>query len=264
MHKFTFLASCLLAVGLLFGGSMAQTEPPNDAAAGDRPPHAERGPHHPHPDDMRGRHMQKMLGVGPLLRIEAVRKELKVDDNQTEQLRIFSVEIRKEFGDSMRSLFGSLRDLPQEERRERMKEIREKAKEVRTRIDERLQEVLQPDQLKRLRQIDLQLRMRRHAVSVLSSDEVAEALDLTQEQKVELRERAKQARKEAQQQIREAFQAAHEKVKEVLTLEQQEKLESLLGPEFDLPQALLDGSPSDHPAKRGFRGKRKPSPPTVD
>ena len=250
MSRNKILAVFLLTIGVLSAGFVVHAQPSEEAADQGTAPQAQQGPVADRPA-MQARQMQ-MLGFGPLLRIEAVRKELKVDDEQTEQLRQLSVQLREEQGPALLELSGSLRDLAPEERVERAKEIRKQAKEIRKQVDARLAQILRPEQLKRLKQIGLQIQWRRHAMGVLHSKEIAQALDLTDEQKEELKETAKQARIEAQEKIRQVLDQAREKVKDVLTLEQQEKLQLLLGPEFDLPEALLPDSPSNPSGRRGL------------
>lgn len=65
------------------------------------------------------------------------------------------------------------------------------------------------------------------------------ALDLTPEQNKQLRQKATENPQRESQTLAEA----RAEVSDILTPEQQEKLENLLGAEFDLPAALLEKQP---------------------
>lgn len=65
------------------------------------------------------------------------------------------------------------------------------------------------------------------------------ALDLTPEQNKQLRQKAT----ENPQRESQTLEEARAEVSDILTPEQQKKLENLLGAEFDLPAALLEKQP---------------------
>jgi hypothetical protein len=183
-----------------------------------------------------GRFGEQMLGFVPLLQIDSVKKELKVEGDQATQVESLTVQIREDFADDIRDVMESLRDADPEDRQQ----FRAKMAEVAAKVNERLSTVLNSEQTSRLRQINLQLGLRRNgAAEALTSADIAAALDLTPEQQEELSEQAREAR---QQRGREAktLEEARQEANELLTPEQQEKLTNLLGEEFDLPAAMLE------------------------
>jgi len=83
----------------------------------------------------------------------------------------------------------------------------------------------------------------------LSSRTVAEALELTDEQREKLEKRAQEMRQELQEKVRLAQAEAREKMLEVLTPEQKAKLEELMGDSFQLQEDNRFGG------RGGFRGR---------
>jgi hypothetical protein len=191
----------------------------------------------------RGRGQQgfdRMLGVVPLLRIETVREELGVDEEQSKTLETVTLEIREDFGGQLRDFFMSLRDLSPEERRARRQEGDGKLAEIRAKIDERLQGVLNEGQFHRLKEIEVQRLVRTNGVGALTGGDLAAALDLTDEQKQQLRDQAEASRGPGEAISLDEVRA---KVKEILTPDQMGKLDTLFGEAFDLPQELLQRGP---------------------
>ena len=101
------------------------------------------------------------------------------------------MKIREDFADDIRDLMQSLRSADPKDRQQ----FREKLAEIATKVNERLSTVLNSEQTSRLRQINLQLGLRRNgAAEALTSADIAAALDLTAEQQEQLREQARSAR----------------------------------------------------------------------
>ncbi|MEM9353469.1 MAG: hypothetical protein AAGA92_10695 [Planctomycetota bacterium] len=120
-----------------------------------------------------------------------------------------------------------------------------------------LTDVLQDEQIQRLREILLQMKLRRSgAPAALSSNELARALDLTREQQDELRERGRAAADRTEEQMQAAMSEQRASVQDVLTPEQTEKLDVLLGEEFDLPSALLDAEEPPAASRRRERERQ--------
>jgi Spy/CpxP family protein refolding chaperone len=108
---------------------------------------------------------------------------------------------------------------------------------------------LLPHQLERLKQIDLQVRMQQRGEGGISSRTVAEALELTDEQREKLEQRAEEVRQELQEKVRQAQVEAREKLLDVLTPQQKAKLEELMGDAFQLQDDERFGG------RGGFRGR---------
>jgi hypothetical protein len=168
------------------------------------------------------------LGGGSLMLLnqKSVQQELRLSDQQTKKVDGLI--------DEQRSAFAELRDLDQQERREKLAE-RLKAQ------DTAIAGLLDTDQAKRLKQITWQQR----GGGALGESEVAEALGLSSEQKDQLMTLQRGAasemrnlfqgggdREESRKKLQEARAAANEKALGLLTSEQKEKWKALLGEPF--------------------------------
>jgi len=165
-----------------------------------------------------------------LLGQKSVQEDLKLSEDQVKKLQ--------EFQTSQREKFRGLRDLSEDERRQKFQELSKEGQKV-------VDETLQPEQKKRLKQIGLQLQLRMGA-QAFSSPEVASALKITDDQKDklktiqeeaqkagrEIRESAGDNREEARKKGAELRKQTEEKVMNVLTDDQKAKLKELTGEPF--------------------------------
>jgi Spy/CpxP family protein refolding chaperone len=204
-------------------GLMALTALP---AAGQQPP--SRGP-------VRG-------GPNPLtmIRHKAALEELKLTKEQTEKLKDFMTEWR----DKMLALVENGQ--------------RDKLPGVLKEQQEKLFKILTPEQVKRLKQVTLQV----HGLWAMTTPEAAKELRLTDDQTKKLRalqsETEKQMNKlfeggattrtEAQKKVAELHAAANEKGLQVLTEEQRARWKGLLGEPF---KGKIERNPPG-----GFRDRR--------
>ncbi len=193
-------------------------------------------------------------GVLGLLQREEVQQEVQLVDEQQTQLRELADDIRSQ----MRDVFEQMRDVPREERRARFDEIRAAAEKIRTDAEARLQTVLLPHQLERLKQIELQSRLQQNGAAALNDGELADSLGLTAEQQERLRQRAEELQQEMQQKIVQLRAEAREKLLQELTPEQRAKLESMLGDQFELPDRGPRGRGIG--GRAGQRGGQPPAP----
>ncbi len=241
------LFSCLAVVSLTFTSAnlFAQLEEAPEAPAvqpNETPEQGGRG------FGGRGRFGEQALGFVPLLQIDSVKQELKLAGDQSTQVDSLTIKIREDFAVEIRELMQSLRDADPAQRQQ----FREKMAEMVNRVNERLSTVLNSEQTSRLRQINLQLGLRRDgAAAALSSADIATALDLTAEQQAQLREQAQESRRQRGREAK-SLEEARQDANALLTPEQQEKLTNLLGAEFDLPAAMLEGGRG----RGGFGGRR--------
>jgi len=111
-------------------------------------------------------------GVASLIRNESVQKELKMEKEQTDKAAEAVTKIREKHNDE----FTKLRDLSQEERRTKTAEL---TKVISDETLAALETILKPDQVKRLKQIDLQ----QAGVAAFTRADVEKALKLNDEQK---------------------------------------------------------------------------------
>ncbi len=196
----------------------------------------------------RGRFGEQVMGYVPLLQIDSVKQELKLEGDQATQVDSLTIKIREDFAGEIRELMQSLRDADPDDRQQ----FRENMAAIAARVNERLGTVLNPEQTSRLRQINLQLGLRRDgAAAALSTADISAALDLTAEQQSQLRDQAQESRRQRGREAKSLAEARQE-ANALLTPEQQEKLTNLLGAEFDLPAAMLEGGRG----RAGFGGRR--------
>jgi Spy/CpxP family protein refolding chaperone len=184
-------------------------------------------------------------GVVGLAMREEVQQELQLVDEQKDKVRDIVEGSRDKFREVFSNMAEETRDLSEDERRAK---FREKFESVNTEIEKELGKVLLPHQMDRLKQIDLQTRVRYRGAGALTSGDLAKALNLTEEQREKLEKKQAEVQEELQTKIRELQLEAREKVIAVLTPEQQAQLKKMLGDQFDLPDQPFGG----------FRGRGGP------
>jgi Spy/CpxP family protein refolding chaperone len=164
---------------------------------------------------------------GPLMLLtqKSVQDELKVTADQVQKIQDLQAKQRESS--------QGLRDLSREERRQKMQEMA-KANE------QALAGILNPEQSKRLQQISLQLR----GAAAFADPKVADALNLTDEQKQKIQTIQQDARnsmrelrqsgnrEEARQKGQEIRKDSLAKVMNILTDEQKAKWKDLTGESF--------------------------------
>ncbi|MCC6125316.1 MAG: hypothetical protein IT426_10165 [Pirellulales bacterium] len=223
----------------------------------------------------RGRGMGGMMGGpggGPgggmtmLLMNEAVQKEIELTADQKEQLQKLSTETR----DAMRARMGDMQNLSQEERRAKMQEMRKEMEEAAAKTQKKVEGILLPHQLKRIKEISLQMQ----GLRALANPEVVKELGLTEEQQAKIKSINEESMKAMQEMFQGGFRnlsdeertAAREKMDksrkdietkltDVLTAEQKEKLEKMKGEKFDT--STLRGGPGGPGGPGGNRQRNR-------
>jgi len=188
-------------------------------------------------------------GLIGLLTRDEVQQEIQLVDEQRDKVMKVAEEAQENMRQEMRGIFEQMRELSDDERRERFGEVRSKMEQMNAEVETQLKKALLPHQLERLKQIDLQVRMQQRGEGGLSSRTVAEVLELSDEQREKLEKRAEEVRQELQEKVRQAQAEAREKLLDVLTPEQKAKLEELTGDAFQLPEDNRFGG------RGGFRGR---------
>ena len=178
-----------------------------------------------------------------LLRIEAVRTELEISPDQEEALTKMQEQGRPERPD------GDFRNMSEEERTEFFSKMRKQAEERNAKMKEQLEEVLFPEQLERLQEINIQLQ----GIAALRNADVAKELKITEAQKKELEEVQAGLMEKMREGMRELFtggggrEGMREKIEEmrddmegdvldVLTSDQKKKFEEMKGEKFEMPE----------------------------
>jgi Spy/CpxP family protein refolding chaperone len=222
MNRSTFSQLCgALVIAAILAPSLVYSQPPGDGGQRGGP----------------GGFSGPFGGGGGLLGLvmrDEVQQEIQLVDEQRDKVMKVAEESREKMRAEMRDMFEQMRDLSDEERRERFGEIRSKMEEMNAGVETQLKKALLPHQLQRLKQIDLQVRMQQRGEGGLSSRTVAEVLELSDEQREKLEQRAEEVRQELQEKVRQAQSEAREKLLDVLTPEQKAKLEEMMGDAFQL------------------------------
>ena len=192
------------------------------------------------------------VGITQLLQNEAVQKELKLGEEQINQLKDIRDEMRKSEG----------RPTP-----EKLAEIEKQVKDI-----------LEPEQLKRLEEIRLQFDLRMQGVRALSEGDLAEKLGITDEQKEKLNKIGEESRAKIGEafprpeggdrpqltdeqraarmtKMQELRKEAYEQAIKVLTPEQKEKLDGMTGKEFKIDMQGMMGGMRGPGQGRGERGR---------
>jgi hypothetical protein len=173
-------------------------------------------------------------GIGALLNNESVQKELKMDAGQVDKVK----EAVKQVTDKHRDDFAKLRDLSQEERRTKTQEL---TRTVSAETRKAVSDILKPEQIKRLQQIELQ----QAGVMAFNQPEVQKALNLTDEQKQKIKtigeDFVKEQRElrqpggnpqETQQKMAALRKQTTDKVQSLLTEDQKKSWKELTGEPF--------------------------------
>jgi len=250
-----FLAVALLA--LLALPVLAQEERPGGRGG-------RRGPGGPGGPGM-------MLQGTMLLRLKSVRDELNLTSEQTDELRKKGEELRGKYREQLEKARES------GDREEAQKVFQAMSKDANKAVDE----VLKPEQAKRFRQIQLQLRLEREGPRALLRPDVERQLNLSDKQKEDIKACAdeldkdrKELRSEARgdrekmaenrKKVQQLTEKARDKAVSELTGEQREKWQQLTGKKFEIPaeemRQLFQGGQGGRRGPGGPRGDRPPRP----
>lgn len=162
-----------------------------------------------------------------------IEKELEILADQKEKL----AKLRAETTEAMRELYAEANDGDRETWRQRYNDLAAKLGED---TDRRTVGILLPHQVRRLRQIALQMKLASTgygSAGGLTSGEVADELRLTEVQKKQLQEKEAKLREDIQRKTQEFYRKLREEAREellsVLTNEQRRKLDDLTGEQFE-------------------------------
>jgi Spy/CpxP family protein refolding chaperone len=172
------------------------------------------------------------LGSGGIIGLamrEEVQQELQLVDEQRDKVRDLMEEARDRVREEIGPMFADFRDMSDEERREAFDKIRKKGEEMNAELEKDLGKVLLPHQMERLKQIDMQAKVRNSGAG-----DIAKALNLSDEQREKLEARIAEVREEMRAKIRELEAEAREKMLDVLTTEQRDQLKKLMGDQFEM------------------------------
>ncbi len=258
MKRFSGVLSLIMALCLISATAIAQDEP------GQRPGRGQRGGGGgPGGPGGFGGGMGRGMGMGGggamqllgLLRMEEVRKEVKVSDEAYEA-------VQKAQRDAFANM-GNLRDANEEERTKVMKDMNTKAQDL-------LEEAVDPAGQKRL----MGLLLQQQGNSAVMNDLIAKEVGLSESDVKALGEAVAKSSEEGRAKMREAFQGGgppdREKMTEMmaemrkksdaaidekLTADQKKAVEALKGEKFTFPEGGFGGFGGRGGAPGGGRGR---------
>ena len=199
VRSFRFASIALVLVGALALCTAVWAQP----GPGGPPPKPGSGPGGPPMGFFGGQGMGGTQSPYMLLAADSVAKDLNLTDDQKAKIK----DIDDKAQASMREAFEGLRDLSPEERQQEMAELREKMQSQRKKTNKAIEGILLDNQVKRLKEIYIQLR----GEQALRDAEVQEALGLTEDQKNKIRS-----------------------ILEILTDDQKAAFEKMKGEKFDV------------------------------
>jgi len=174
--------------------------------------------------------MMQMGGLETWLSNASVQEHLKLDDQQKEKIKDFAAKLRE----AQQALRNP--DLSQEERAEKRRDLTKQAETF-------AKEILTADQLKRIKQIDLQ----QAGLRAFAREEIAKELKLTDEQKEKIKTLGDDMRKDVQelrqgggdpqenmQKMRSLGKEYLTKAAGVLTADQKKQWEEMVGKAFEV------------------------------
>jgi Spy/CpxP family protein refolding chaperone len=148
--------------------------------------------------------------------------------------------------DQMRELFSGLREVPQEQRAEKMREIMEKARRD---VEADMGKILLPHQMKRATQLMTQMQMR--GGRGMLDDSIAQDLGLTDAQKEQLRAKSAQLEEEVRKKLAELRAETQNELLKVLTPAQQAKWKDMVGEPFEFQREEMARPTGDRPQPQG-------------
>ena len=167
-----------------------------------------------------------------LLDNKDVREELEFVDDQLDEFRAAQDELRQQILDRAKSLAGAGKLDPSQ-----MSEIAKELAKLKKGSQKSLESMLLPHQLERLRQVALQIQMKkRGAANTLISGKIAEELGIDAAQKKRIENRQEELEEELDRRMEELKKEIRDKLLDELTSEQKRKLEKLSGDDFEYKQ----------------------------
>ena len=183
-------------------------------------------------------------GLAALLRVEEVRTEINLTDDQQQKVQEAMRAMREAAGQGQRGP-ANFRDMTEQERTEAFAQMREQAQKRAKATKEALAKILKPEQMKRLTEISIQ----QQGVRALADEDVAATLKLKDDQKSKITEllqarpgrgaggpgQGQGDRAAMREQMQQRRAQLTKDVMAVLTTEQQAAFKDLQGKPFEMP-----------------------------
>ncbi|QEG20232.1 hypothetical protein [Mariniblastus fucicola] len=181
-------------------------------------------------DSIAGDWLPNAGAINPLSLLDNtdVREELELVGDQLDQFQSAQNELQEQIREKAQSMAGGKLDPSQ------MKDIAMEIAELQKGRQAKLESMLLPHQLDRLKQVALQIQMQKSgAARTLLSDQVMEELGIDEAQKKRIEDRQKELKKELAERMEKLKEEIKGKLLSELTSTQQAKLKELSGDKFD-------------------------------
>jgi hypothetical protein len=122
--------------------------------------------------------------------------------------------------------------------------LRQVASQLNGELEQDLERLLLPHQSRRLRQLELQLRLRVGLPAVFTNPQLVQQLGLASEQREALERKIEQVEREVRRQLMELRQRTQRELMAVLTPAQQEEFQRLVGEPFDFVDQAVPAAAS--------------------
>lgn len=182
-----------------------------------------------------------------LLRSEGVQRDLELSEEQVKLLEGLNEGRGGDRGGDREAREAELEGLSEEARNERLREMRDAR--TRERMAE-INDILLPHQMERLSQIAAQASAQRGSRSLINGS-LAEKLEITDEQKVRIEEKAEELQKVFDEKIAKLRNQMQEQLLAELTPEQRDQYKEMMGEAFTFERQQRGG---DRGAGGGDRG----------
>ena len=161
-----------------------------------------------------------------MLRLPQIRQELGLHDDQLETIDRLATEMQKQIRSVFQSVDFTGGDVSQI--------VREAQQTIRIKTEEKLEEILVPQQLTRLKQIRVQIALRKHGPRALLSGQLAEEVRLSDKQKDKLVQVHAKNSQELEKEIEKLRDEYLKKtLTEVLNDSQMDTVEKLSGKDYE-------------------------------
>lgn len=175
-----------------------------------------------------------------------VRRELELVEDQIKQLD----KLREQSRHRMREIFTDLRDKGGS-RHDFGERMRAAVGQFHSEVEQAIEQILLPHQLTRLKQLELQRRLRGGLLEAFTNKQLLDQLGLTPEEQRQLEEHRREVEHELQQQFAKLRDQAREKLLGFLSPEQQSRFQVLLGAPFEFKDGRRHRG--DHSPQRDSR-----------
>ena len=166
-----------------------------------------------------------------MLNQASVQRDLELSDDQRDQLQRLRQDFTRKVSDQARLMREG--NFSPEAGRGLGETIRELQKQQEADVEQ----ILLPHQVRRLREISFQTRMKTMGpTGALSDKAIAEELGLSSEQLKRLKEKAKEVGRDLKEKIERLREEAQQELLKELTRDQLNKLERMLGDRFEFPK----------------------------